>query len=120
MVSRTGFEVPPHRDPSVPLNTESEYAHVTVTVVVGNMTTTYDIPKANDLETGVVEYEPDRFRRRTDVLKKTGPHIKALTFSVHPFPTDDGGDLMIVTMKQGTDYENQKVDADDLQDRRDR
>lgn len=82
---------------------ESEYAHVTVTVVVGDMTTTYDIPKANTLETGVVEYEPDYLRRRTDVLKRTGPHIKALTFSVHPFPTDDGGELMRVTMRQGPD-----------------
>jgi hypothetical protein len=53
------------------------------------------------LETGVVEYKPESFEG--GVLTRISPRIKALTFSVRPFPTDNSGELMIVTLKQGPD-----------------
>jgi len=82
----------------------STYAHVTVTVVHDGVTTTYDIPQVDKFETGV-EYEPPGQHDTLTYgpLESSAPsHIKALTFSMRPWPESDDKSMLTVTIAPGT------------------
>ena len=70
------------------MTTSESIAHVTVIVVADGETTTYDIPKADEFRVEMYREPPRTYDTLTygPLESSATPRVKALTFSMRPFP----------------------------------
>lgn len=66
----------------------STYAHVTVTVVLDGVTTTYDIPRVEDFR-----IEDDSPAPHMDAFGYLHPRPRTISFRMRPLPLGDDGTL---------------------------